>query len=401
MRIDDIFLKIILDSRGQETLQASMRSGNREAVSSVPQGKSKSRQEAAVLEARTAVRKFALIKDKIAGAEFIDLAEFDAYLAMLDNTPDKSRLGGNLLLVLSQVFCRLQAQEQNLELWQYLAAELEISEEATAPFFLLNLINGGKHAPYGPQPQEYLIIPQTANPQEAWDMAQTFFQKLQDKFQKKYVANQFGDEGGLLIPSDDYEEPLRLLKETRDNLGWQEKVRFALDMAASSFYRGAEKDYELEKGKFFSGAALAEIYERWADEYGICSIEDPFMEEDWAGFADLNKRLAGRTEIIGDDLTATNPKLVEKAAAARAVSGMIIKPTQIGSVSETLRAIKTARENNLKIIISHRSAETADHFIADLAWASRAWGLKAGAPMPEERVVKYKRMMAIYHQAEK
>jgi len=398
MRIDDIFLKIITDSRKQETLKAAMKSGNIEVNSSVPHGKSTGEKEVYVLDPHSAVRRFEMIKDKIINVEFSSLKEFDNYLLRLDETENKSNLGGNLILVLSQTFCRLEAKSEGLELWQYLEKKLTIPEQRKTPYFLFNLINGGKHAAYGPKIQEYMIVPQIDDPKFSLEVAQIFFTGLKEYFKKEYGENKFGDEGGLLIPDDDYEKPLKILNQIKKELNLEDKVKFSLDIAASSFYDKEKRVYLLEKDKSFSKEKLEQIYKNLVSEYDILSIEDPFEENDWESFQKLTAEVGDKTTIIGDDLTVTNPELVKKAVEMKTITGVIIKPTQIGTVSETLKTIDLANRYNLKVIISHRSAETDDYFISDLAWASKAWALKAGAPNQEERMVKYNRLIKIYEE---
>lgn len=395
MKIDDIIIKIISDSRGQGTLKATMKSGNIEVSSSVPQGKSKGEKEVFVLDPHSATRKFEMIKGKIIDVEFSCLKDFDNYLLRLDGTENKSNLGGNLILVLSQTFCRLAAKNEGLELWQYLEKELVISNERKAPYFLLNLINGGKHAIYGPKIQEYMIVPQVNDPKVSLEVAQIFFAGLKEYFQKEYGKNNFGDEGGLLIPEDNYEKPLKILNQVREELNLQNRIKFSIDIAASSFYNKERQIYLLEKNKGFLGEKLRQIYKKLITKYDIFSLEDPFEEEDWESFQKLTFEARDKTIIIGDDLTVSNPELVKKAIEMKAITGVIIKPTQIGTISETLKTINLANKSNLRVIISHRSAETNDDFIADLAWASGAWGLKSGAPNQEERMVKYNRIIQI------
>jgi len=398
MRIDDIFLKIIFDSRRQKTLKATMKSGNIEVNSSIPQGKSTGEGEVYILEPYSVIRKFEMIKDKIIDVEFSNLKDFDNYLLRLDGTENKSNLGGNLILVLSQTFCRLAAKLENLELWQYLETQLSVSIEKKVPFFLFNLINGGKHAVYGPKIQEYMIVPQVDNPRISLEVTQVFFTGLKEYFKKEYGENKFGDEGGLLISDDDYEKPLKILNQIKKELNLEGKIKFSLDIAASSFYNKEKQIYLLEKDKSFTKEELGEIYKKIIPEYNILSLEDPFEEKDWESFQKLVSIIENETVIIGDDLTVTNSRLVKKAIDMKAITGVIIKPTQIGTISETLATIDLANEYNLKVVISHRSAETDDHFIADLAWASGAWGLKAGAPNQEERMIKYNRLIKIYEE---
>jgi len=398
LKIKDIILKIIPDSRGQETLRATMKSGGIEVNSSIPHGKSRSDSEAYTLETHSVIRKFEIIKDQIINTEFSSLKEFDNYLLRLDGTKNKSNLGGNLILVLSQTFCRFAAKNEKLELWQYLEKQLSVSREKRVPYFLFNLINGGKHAIYGPKIQEYMIVPQVDNPKVSLEMAQIFFAGLKEYFKKEYGENKFGDEGGLLFPEDDYEKPLKILNQIKEELSLENKIKTSLDVAASSFYDKEKQIYLLKKDKNFSKEELGGVYKDFVSQYDILSIEDPFEEKDWPSFQKLTSEIGNKIAIIGDDLTSTNSELVKKAIDMKAITGLIIKPTQIGTISETLETIDLANKHDLKIVVSHRSAETNDDFISDLAWASRAWALKSGAPQTEERMVKYNRIIKIYEE---
>lgn len=406
MRIDNIDLKIIQDSRGEDTLEATMKSSSFSATSSIPQGKSRGIREVALLPASQALKNFKSIKNKITNKEFSVLQDFDDYLIHLDGTTNKSNLGGNLILVLSQTFARLAAKIDKLPLWQYLHRELSIRDPLLAekekitqkpPYLCFNIINGGEHAPYGPKIQEHWIVPQVNNPQESLTLGKKFFASLKEYFQEHFGDNQFGDEGGLLLNNDNYQEPLDILTKIRAQLKMEDKIRFSLDEAASSFYHSNSKEYFLEEEKRLSIQEMMEVNKEIIQQYNILSLEDPFEENDWQSFQQLTKETKGKVIIIGDDLTVTNPQLVEKAGKAKTISGVIIKPTQIGSISETLQTIALAHKYNLKIVVSHRSGETMDDFIADLAWASRAWGLKSGAPQPPERMVKYNRIIEIYN----
>jgi enolase len=372
-----------------------MRSGNIEVSSSVPCGKSTGEKEVFLRDTRTAVRKFELIKERLLGVEFKNLNDFDGFLLELDGTKNKSLLGGNLILVLSQAFCRLAAKIEGIELWQYLEKYVSVKNKRNPPLFFFNLINGGKHAPFGPKIQEYMIVPQVDGPKVSLETAEIFFTGLKEYFKKEFGINKFGDEGGLLLPGEDYKKPLEIFEEIRDKLNLQNKIKFALDAAASSFYDVNKEKYLLIEGKAVSKEELLEIYKKLISRFEILSIEDPFEEKDSESFKKLAALKKTKTIVIGDDLTATNFELLEQAIKMKAINGVIIKPTQVGTVSETLKTINLAIENKIKIIVSHRSAETDDDFIADLAWASNAWGLKAGAPQPEERMVKYNRIIQI------
>jgi len=402
-KIDDIKLKIIKDSRGEDTLEALMKSGPFEVSSSIPKGKSRGEREAYLVDPQTALTNFEKIKTGLLKQSFESLIDFDNCLSKTDGTDNKKNLGGNLTLVLSQAFARLAAKTQGLKLWQYLREELfaiapelkNTLKKISSPFFLFNLINGGQHAPYGPKIQEYLLVPKINNPRVSLELAEIFFAGLKEYFLKEYGENKFGDEGGLLMPENNYEKPLEVFSQVRKELKLEKDVGFSLDAAASSFYHKETKNYGLLPTQKFSSKELREIYQELNKKYHLISVEDPFEENDFENFQKITSLFTRKTIIIGDDLTVTNPKLLAKAATEKAISGIIIKPTQIGTITETLKTIALAHQKQIKIIVSHRSAETLDDFIADLTVASNAWGLKAGAPQPEERMVKYNRIIEI------
>jgi len=412
IKIEEIKLRIIKDSRQEDTLEAIMKSGSFEVFSSVPRGKSRGERETYLINPHKAIANFKKIKSVILKQEFESLIDFDNFLLKLDATNNKRNLGGNLTLVLSQTFARLAAKLEGLELFKYLKEELlaiapelqNTLQKVSSPYLLFNLINGGQHAPYGPKIQEYLIVPKMDNPRVSLEIAEIFFAGLKEYFLKEYGINKFGDEGGLLIPvcagrpENNYEKPLEIFFQIRKELKLEKDIGFSLDVAASSFYNKETKDYELLPTRNFSSGELLEIYKGLNKKYQLCSLEDPFEENDFENFQKITSLFARKTIIIGDDLTVTNPKLLAKAAEQKAISGIIIKPTQIGTITETLKTIALAHQKQIKIIISHRSAETLDDFIADLTVASGAWGLKAGAPQPEERMVKYRRVISIINQ---
>lgn len=402
-KIDEVNLEIIKDSRREDTLKAIMKSDEFEVSSSIPHGKSRGEREAYLVDASTALKNFQKIKSLILEKSFKSLRDFDQFLLKIDGTDNKKNLGGNLILVLSQTFARLISKIKGLELWQYLRQELinlapELEDffiEQSSPYFLFNLINGGQHAPYGPKIQEYLLIPKIRDPKASLELAQQFFSSLKEYFLKTDKKINFGDEGGLLITEDNYAKPLEIFSTISKELNIEEMVGFSLDIAASSFYNVKTKKYELSFLKHYSVEELRQLYEELNEKYHFVSLEDPFEQNDWYNFQQLTSLFNKKTIIIGDDLTVTNHKLLFKAIKEKAISGVIIKPTQIGTITETLKTIILAHRHQLKIIVSHRSAETLDDFIADLAVASKAWGLKSGAPQTEERMVKYKRVISI------
>ncbi|MGC8651340.1 MAG: hypothetical protein ACP5RX_01855 [Minisyncoccia bacterium] len=402
-KIDDIKLRIIKDSRGQDTLEVFMKEGKIEVTSSVPQGKSRGEREAVFIDPQKALEQFQSLKPFLIKQKFETLADFDNFLLRIDNTPQKSVLGGNLTLVLSQGYSKLLARLEKVPLWEFLRNNLiELMPASQSfictdpyPYFFLNLINAGRHAPYGPKFQEYLIVPREENPEKALEIAKTFFFHLKNFMQDRYGKVEFGDEGGVLVNTEDYTLPLEILTSLRSRLKLDNVLSFSLDIAASSFFDSTSQTYQINHEKSVTKEELLDIYQNLQKKYQLLSWEDPFDENDFSSFTQLNNLFQKQAVVIGDDLTTTNYQYVQKSLEQNAISGLIIKPSQIGTISETLKVIALAYEKNLKFIVSHRSAETDDDFISDLAFGCCAWGLKAGAPQPKERMVKYNRIIQI------
>jgi enolase len=404
-QIDDIKLKIIKDSRGQNTLEVYMKEGQVEVTSSVPQGKSRGEREPVFMEPQKVLTTFQSLKPFLIKKEFETLSDFDNFLLTIDSTNQKTILGGNLTLVLSQGFSKLLARLNKVPLWELLRNNLiELIPASKSfictdpyPYFFLNLINAGRHAPYGPKFQEYLIVPREENPEKALEIAKTFFFHLKNFMVDRYGQVEFGDEGGVLVKTEDYILPLEILTSLRSRLGLENVLSFSLDIAASSFFEKDSQTYKITNNKSVTSEELLEIYQNLQKKYQLLSLEDPFEENDFNSFAQLNNLFQKQAVVIGDDLTTTNSYYVQKAVEKNAISGLIIKPSQIGTISETLKVIALAYEHNLKTVVSHRSAETDDDFISDLAFGCCTWGLKAGAPQPKERMVKYNRVIQIFN----
>jgi enolase len=257
----------------------------------------------------------------------------------------------------------------------------------------MNLCNGGKHAKTPLAFQEYHIIPQFDDVREALSAATAVQAALRDKLVAALGPSSanFGDEGGFVPNTADVRLPLELLAAALKELNLTDKVKLSLDIAASSFYENGVYAIGDEK---LSSDAILQKYLALAKEFSIFSIEDPFAEEDFADFAAVKARGNG-LRVVGDDLTTTNAARLQKAIDGKSVDALIIKPNQVGTLSETLATMRLARENNIECLVSHRSGETNDDFIADLAWAFGCFGLKAGAPTRGERVAKYNRLWEI------
>ncbi len=415
MKISDINLKIILDSRDKDTLEAELFSGDFSVKSSVPAGKSTGAHEAFVLEPKKALEKIEIIKSQILSREFNNQEEFDNFLIALDGTENKSNLGANLILALSLVFARLKAKEESLELYQYIKNIL-ITDYKSRNINLLrpifNVINGGSHSTNKESKldfQEFQIIPETNDFGMAFSLGKIFYRKLGDHLRKKFGEGNviLGDEAGYCAPFINNEEALEAIADVIEKYNYP--VRIGLDVAATQFYVPAEalakegKNGHYEIGsKKYSSAELREYYVKLVDTYNILSIEDPFYEEDFGDFAELSAALNKKEDkkdnlVITDDLTTTNFKRLKKAIDEKSGNAILIKLNQIGTLTETLKVVKLAYENNWQAVVSHRSGETIDDFIADLAVGINAWGLKAGAPGKPERLAKYERLIKIYN----
>ncbi len=393
MKIQSIRAREILDSRGMPTLEVAMDAEGYASVFAVPAGKSTGAHEAVELRdggeryggngVQSAVSAALGLADEICAREWESLADFDGFLLEKDGTPNKSRLGGNTLLGLSGAFVRLMALTQDKPLWQFLGER--IGAAPAFPRIFANLINGGKHAP-GLDVQEMMVVPHADKPSDAVPAIAQIFHALGDELAKAYgpSARLAGDEGGYAPSGANHDAALATLRKLAPADGFD----LAIDAAASSFYHDGKYAFE---GGSITASELAGHYRSWREEYGLFSIEDPFTEDAGDDFATI----MGDGLVVGDDLTVTDASRIEVAAKAGQINGVIIKPNQIGTVTETLRAIKSAHDNGVKTIISHRSGETTDDFVSDLAYGTGAFGCKIGAPCRGERVAKYNRLLAI------
>lgn len=386
MKIEDIKLKIIPDSRGKDTLEVTLISGNLEVSASVPAGKSTGATEATAVSPTKVLGKVNWLNPQVKGLEFATLEQFDGFFINLDGTPNKQNLGGNLTLGLSLAFTRLLAKSANMELFEMIS---RISgNEIKLPFCFYNLIEGGVHAQDSLPFQEYLLIPQTSSPKESLEIVTKVTPLLNEKIKKEYGESKQGDEGGFSVPSKDPEAGLQVLQEVFSS----DLIQFGLDAAASTFHQHG--DYQVGDKKMTTDE-LVSYYQLLTASYPLLSIEDPFDQEDWQGFSNLQSRIGSSVWIIGDDLLTTNVGRIKKAFEKKAVNAVLIKPNQIGTITETIQAVNLAKSYGWKVIVSHRSGETMDTFIADLAVGVGADGLKSGCPLQKERLVKYERLVEI------
>ncbi len=404
-KIEKIFAEEIKDSRGNPAIKVTVLAGGVSGEFAVPSGASVGGYEA--FELRDADPFVArglgvskaihnvneIIAKALLGEDVKDQKRIDRILIELDGSKNKRKLGGNAIIGASIACAKAAAKTASLQVFEYLKTLAEIEPSRRAPYLFMNLINGGKHAENALAFQEYHVVPATDDIGEAIDIGLQIQNSLKEIILENLGSESLamGDEGGFAPKIADIRKPLQFLSEAIARNGLQGKVRLALDVAASSFYKDGL--YEVG-GKNITKEELMEIYRSMIEEFGVFSIEDPFFEDDFESFKNVKNANPGLL-VVGDDLTVTNHFRLREAIARESINAMIIKPNQIGTLSETLETMKLARENGIDLIVSHRSGETDDDFIADLAYAFGCFGLKAGAPGKRERRIKYDRLKSI------
>jgi len=400
-KITDIRAEQILDSRNNPTLRVSVYVNDIMGFFDVPSGASTGKYEACelrdgengksgVLNAIDKIEK--MIKPALIGIEIDQQQQIDEIMIKLDGTPQKTNLGGNSTIGVSIACAKTAAKVLGVEVYEYLRTIKSITPSRKEPYLYFNLINGGKHAATKLAFQEFHIVPQVESSEESVKISREIQNKLDEILEKEFKTVTKGDEGGVALDVEDIFTPLLLMKRAVEELGYKDQIKYALDVAASSFY-----DHELRVYKFmdreWTTDEMVELYIKICNDFPMISIEDPFDEEDYAGFTKLQASV--KTKLIGDDLTVTNIERLKKAIIEKSIEGIIIKPNQIGTLTETLNTMKFAKENNIDCIISHRSGETMDNFIGDLVCAYQCFGIKAGALGPKERDIKYERIIKI------
>jgi len=381
----------ILNSRGNPTIEVELETNKGIFKASVPSGASCGKNESKELSVKRAMASVKIIAKEIKGMNEKKQKKIDRLLIRLDGTEDKSHLGANALLAVSIAVCRAGAVAKGKPLYKYIRKIGGRKLKARGwrmPKPCFNIINGGAHAGNKLDVQEFMIIPQgdtfKANLRKG---AETYHQ-LKDLLKKKFgrQSTNLGDEGGFAPNISKSLEVLSLLTKVIKD----QNIRIGLDVAASQFYNDERYNFD---GKFLTGDKLLEYYEKIVKKYPIEFIEDPFDEEDWESFEKITERL--KVNIIGDDLLTTNINRIRLAYVKSACNGVIIKPNQIGTVTETLQAIQLAKLYKWKIVVSHRSGETLDDFIADLSVGVQSNYIKSGAPARGERLAKYNRLLKI------
>lgn len=401
MKIKSVFAREILDSRGNPTVEVDLRTETGFGRDSSPSGASRGLHEAVelrdggkryngkgVLKAVENVNK--LIGPAIYDTEASPQEDVDRKMIELDGTPNFERLGGNAVTAVSMANMRAAASSRKMALYDFLGGNV-------IPIPLLNIINGGKHAGNGLSIQEFMIIPaKAANYSDALEASCEIYHDLKNRLVRKYGrgSRNVGDEGGFAPAMNKTSEALDAITESIDECGYSKIMGIGMDAAASSFYREKDEKYFMD-GDYLDRAQLIEYYGKLLEQYPIYSIEDPLFEEDFAGFAEFTALYGNKIQVVGDDLTVTNPKRVEKAVEEKAMNALLVKINQIGTVTQAREAAKIATEAGMQIVVSHRSGDTDDSFIADFAVGTGASQIKTGAPARGERTAKYNRLIRI------
>ncbi|MFO7637787.1 MAG: phosphopyruvate hydratase [bacterium] len=409
-RITDLRARQILDSRGNPTIEVDCVLDDRiMGRASVPSGASTGTHEALELRdddpcrfhgkgVKRAVENVnCAIRARLLGMDATDQFQVDQALLALDGSANKSKLGANAMLGVSLAVCRAAAVGAGIPIYRLLGG---VGTRFT-PTPLLNVINGGAHASNNLDIQEYMIVPAGFERlYEALRAASEIFHTLKGLLKDGGKPTTVGDEGGFAPDFGDNEEPLKVILEAVSAAGYEpgKQVYLALDSAASEFYHDGKYVFQNPRERRMAASELVDIYEDWLGRYPIISIEDGLAEGDWAGWEMMTRRLGERIQIVGDDIFVTNVERLEQGIGRRVANAVLIKPNQIGTVSETLDCVKLAADHGYRTVISHRSGETDDHFIADLAVAVNSGQIKTGAPCRGERVAKYNRLIRIEEQ---
>ncbi len=410
--IQNIHARQILDSRGNPTVEVEMTSPKGTVRASDPSGASTGAHEAVelrdktrayhgkgVLRAVQSVNK--IIRPALLG-KAPDQTGVDSTLLFLDHTLNKSRLGANALLGVSMATARLAALEKNKSLYEHIASLAHTRPILPVPF--ANIVNGGRHAASGLPIQELMIVPTHARTfAQATQMVAEIYDQLKALIAHKYGKQWtlVGDEGGFAPPLKDAFEALNLIEEAIHRAGYKKQVKIAIDAAASEFYNKKTKKYTM--GREMSADKLTDYYWTLLEDYSIISLEDPFAEDDFDAWQSLMQHIRGKKikklqqgfQIIGDDLLVTNIKRIEIALEKELCNALLLKVNQIGTVTEALAAAKVAMHYGWKVMVSHRSGETEDSFIADLAVGLGCGQIKLGAPCRGERTAKYNQLLRI------
>jgi enolase len=412
-KIKKIFAREILDSRGNPTVEVEveLESGVRSSAA-VPSGASTGAFEALELRDKdekryhgqgvlTAVENVnEKILEAVVGMEVLDQKEIDKKMLELDGTDNKSSLGANAILGVSLATARVAALEQEIPLYEYIAKIYKFpTKKYQLPMPMFNVINGGKHSDSGLSIQEYKLVPNgIVTFKEQLRAGSEIFHTLKEILESEGYSTSVGDEGGFAPHLESNAQALEVINEAISKAGYKkgEEASIGIDAAANSFYDEKEEKYVFKpENSNLTREMLINIYNEWIEKYNVISVEDGLNENDFSGWRTMNEKIGGKVMTIGDDLLVTNVERLKKAIKEKSCNAVLIKVNQIGSLSETIDCIKLAKKNNMKIVISHRSGETTDDFISDLAVGVGAEYMKSGSLSRGERICKYNRLLRI------
>ncbi len=414
MKIKNIKAREILDSRGNPTVEVDLLTDLGLYRSSVPSGASTGIYEAVELRdgdksryggkgVQTAINNVnTIIAPALIGNEVENQKEIDDKLKEIDGTPNKGKIGANAILGVSMSVCRAGANAKGMPLYQYIA-QLSDTPEISLPVPSFNIINGGKHAGNALAMQEFMILPIGApNFQEALRYGAEVYHQLKTKIKAKYGLNatNVGDEGGFAPDISLAHEALDLITGAICDAGYDGKIKIGMDVAASEFYNNGKYDLDFKKAQkdndcTLSGPMMVEMYKKLIEKYPIISIEDPFDQDDWDDYTQLTNDIGNQVQIVGDDLLVTNVSRIKLALEKKSANALLLKINQIGTISEAIDACKLAKGHGWGVMVSHRSGETEDAFIADLVVGLNAGQIKTGAPCRSERLAKYNQLLRI------
>jgi enolase len=407
--IISVHAREVLDSRGNPTVEAEVvLTSGAKGMAIVPSGASTGKFEA--LELRDGDKKRykgkgtlkaveninEIISKEIVGLNAFDQVLIDKMMIDLDGTENKGKLGANAILAVSMAVARAAAESLGIPLYKYLGG----INSKVLPVPMMNVINGGKHADSGLEIQEFMIVPAGFDSfKHALRAATETFHSLKSLLSKEGHVTAVGDEGGFAPKFNTNEDAIQHIIKAIEDAGYVpgKDMFIALDCAASEFYNDTTEKYTIDK-KEVSSDELISYYEELIQKYPIISIEDPCNEDDWNGYQKLTSKVGGKVQIVGDDLYVTNVKRLEKGINMRATNSILIKLNQIGSVTETLDAIEMAKNNNMTCVVSHRSGESEDTFIADLVVATNSGLIKTGSLSRTDRIAKYNQLLRIEEQ---
>ncbi len=404
IKIQKVYGCEILDSRGNPTVSATVQlSDGSMGTAAAPSGASTGKYEAVELRdgdqrryggkgVLKAVRNVTeIISPALEKVPSLTVREIDQVLCKLDGTPNKAHLGANATLAVSMAAARAIAAHYRMPLFRFLGG----ANAHQMPRPMMNILNGGAHAGNNIDIQEFMIVPVGAESfREGLRWCAEITHTLGAQLKARGLSTGVGDEGGFAPDLESDEAAIEAVLEAIDKAGYSGRVKLALDAAGSEWVQGSR--YRLPKrGKEFSTEDMIEYWEGLVEKYPILSIEDPLGEEDWQGWAELTRRLGDKVQLVGDDLFVTNVERLQQGLDEGAGNAILIKPNQIGTLTETMDCIELAKRGGYRTVISHRSGETEDTFIADLAVAANAGQIKTGAPCRTERVAKYNRLLRI------